>query len=251
MKYSVILLFVLVFYNSFSQNKGSILYEEDFQLSEKSYPVNRTAALFVLDSFSYYKRLPKDLQKVKRNEKEGFIMTINPEGENKSFVLVNDGFIYTNYTVLKNYLLVKDSLNIYEWELLNERKEILGYNCLKAKTTFRGRTYYAFYTPEIPIPYGPWKFQGLPGLILEVTDSENRIKIAAISTYGKLPEKKFNDLEKKLLRKKKVLEWDEFKKKYVKAYKNHHKNMKSRFSNLDVNFEYKGNIPMGFEKFSY
>lgn len=250
MKY-LIILFSLIFCNSFSQNNGAILYEEDFQLSEKSYPINRTTTLIVLDSLSYYKRLPKNFQRVKQNDEGRVAINISPEGENESFVLVNDSLMYTNYSVLRNYLLVKDSLSVYEWELLNGTKEILGYKCYKAKTIFRGRTYYAFYTSEIPIPYGPWKFRGLPGLILEVTDSENKIKISAISTYGKLPNENFNSLEKNLFKKKKILDWNDYKRSYVNAYKNYNKNIKSKFLNQGVNFEYEGNIPMGFEIFSY
>ena len=49
----------------------------------------------------------------------------------------------------------------------------MGYPCQKATATFRGRDYEAWFTPEIPVNDGPWKFFGLPGLILKVTDAEN------------------------------------------------------------------------------
>lgn len=57
------------------------------------------------------------------------------------------------------------------WKVLNERKQILGYPCQAATTTYLGRTYTAWFAPTIPIPEGPWKLSGLPGLILEVSDS--------------------------------------------------------------------------------
>lgn len=58
------------------------------------------------------------------------------------------------------------------WVIQNERKTIREYSCQKAVTTFRGRKYEAWFTPEIPIREGPYKFGGLPGLILELQDSK-------------------------------------------------------------------------------
>lgn len=49
----------------------------------------------------------------------------------------------------------------------------------KAKIKFRGRDYYAFYTKEIEIKDGPWKWNNLPGLILEVNEKNGVLKIVA------------------------------------------------------------------------
>lgn len=60
------------------------------------------------------------------------------------------------------------------WQLLPEYKTILGYKTQKAKINFGGRVWNAWYALDIPITDGPYKFYGLPGLILEVgsTDRE-------------------------------------------------------------------------------
>lgn len=59
-----------------------------------------------------------------------------------------------------------------DWTLVNEKDEICGQECLKATCLFRGREWTAWYCPGIEINGGPWKFSGLPGLILKVEDSE-------------------------------------------------------------------------------
>ena len=59
----------------------------------------------------------------------------------------------------------------FGWEILPETKDILGYKCQKAKGKFRGREYIAWFSSEIPRSDGPWKFSGLPGLILAVQDT--------------------------------------------------------------------------------
>lgn len=56
---------------------------------------------------------------------------------------------------------------------------IAGYNCHKATTEFRGRTFEVWYTPDVPVNFGPWKLNGLPGLILWATDSRNEIEFRA------------------------------------------------------------------------
>jgi GLPGLI family protein len=51
-----------------------------------------------------------------------------------------------------------------------------GYACNKASLDFRGRMYNIWYTTEIPTQFGPWKFYGLPGLIIKVESVDKSIK---------------------------------------------------------------------------
>lgn len=74
----------------------------------------------------------------------------------------------------------EESLPLMQWEMLAEEKEILGYNCNSAKTKFRGREWTVWFTTDIPYSYGPWKFSGLPGVILKATDSKNLFDWTAI-----------------------------------------------------------------------
>lgn len=66
-----------------------------------------------------------------------------------------------------------------EWEISDESKEIIGYQCFKATTDYRGRRWTAWFTPEIPVQDGPWKLCGLPGLILEASDNHNEFHFLA------------------------------------------------------------------------
>lgn len=59
-----------------------------------------------------------------------------------------------------------------KWKLLEGDTTIAGYKCNKAETELFGRTYIAWYSPDIAMPYGPYKFNGLPGLVLRVTDTK-------------------------------------------------------------------------------
>lgn len=59
------------------------------------------------------------------------------------------------------------------WELLEGDTIITDIPCRKASLTFRGRNYIAWYAPNIDLPYGPYLFNGLPGLILHIADTKN------------------------------------------------------------------------------
>jgi len=55
---------------------------------------------------------------------------------------------------------------------LEDTLTVAGYLCQKATCRFRGRNYTAWFAMDIPIQNGPWKFGGLPGLILKAYDSD-------------------------------------------------------------------------------
>lgn len=60
------------------------------------------------------------------------------------------------------------------WEIGDSTKTVLGYECIQADTDYHGRHWTAWFTLDIPIQDGPWKFHGLPGLILEVKTDGGR-----------------------------------------------------------------------------
>ncbi len=69
-------------------------------------------------------------------------------------------------------LFIKDKARAIKWEILEESKTINALVCYKAIGSFRGRTYTVWFTLDIPVSFGPWKLNGLPGLILEASDSK-------------------------------------------------------------------------------
>ncbi|WP_129583027.1 GLPGLI family protein [Flavobacterium cyanobacteriorum] len=77
-----------------------------------------------------------------------------------------------------------------KWEILKETKQIGQYKARQAKCKAYGRQWFAWFTSEIPLNYGPYKFSGLPGLILELHDSQNQFSFS------------LQDFQKKVIRRK-------------------------------------------------
>ena len=67
---------------------------------------------------------------------------------------------------------IKDDWVNIAWKIKDEYKNVSGFKCRKATGSFRGRDYTAWFAPEIPVPYGPWKLFGLPGLIVAAYDKK-------------------------------------------------------------------------------
>jgi GLPGLI family protein len=81
----------------------------------------------------------------------------------------------------KKYYLIKEKLPSFEWVILNDTLTILNQKTQKAKVKFRGREYYAWFTTKIKISDGPYKFYGLPGLILKIESIDEKYKFEAYS----------------------------------------------------------------------
>ncbi len=81
----------------------------------------------------------------------------------------------TTYTdiIVPNYVEYAEDFAPFEWEITEDTLTVSTYPCIKATCEYGGRKWTAWFTEDIPVSYGPWKFAGLPGLIMKVTDDDN------------------------------------------------------------------------------
>ena len=72
-----------------------------------------------------------------------------------------------------DYYIFEDDNLPQQWTIIaDSAKTILEYTCHKATCSYRGRNYEAWYAIDLPVNAGPWKFSGLPGLIMSVQDTK-------------------------------------------------------------------------------
>ncbi len=94
------------------------------------------------------------LYQIFKNYPKGKITTIDH--------IIGGSFIYT------------ENLELMDWKLSNDTTTISGYKVQKATCNFGGRSWIAWFAPEIPFRDGPYKFCGLPGLIIKIADTCNQ-----------------------------------------------------------------------------
>lgn len=79
--------------------------------------------------------------------------------------------VYDDYS--DQFAKYNEPLGEMQWEILSDSTiTIFDYECVMARTSYHGRDWTAWFAPEIPIQDGPWKFAGLSGLILKVSESK-------------------------------------------------------------------------------
>lgn len=78
---------------------------------------------------------------------------------------------------------VTEDTEIPAWNMVEGHDSVCGYLCQKANGKFRGKTWNVLYTEDIPTAAGPWKLQGLPGLIAYAADDEGIHTFKLIGIY--------------------------------------------------------------------
>jgi GLPGLI family protein len=168
---NITLFFLLIFSKMYSQTTHRFFYE--LRLKKDSLAEQYDKDYFVLD-------ISKDEQKFYNYE---FYQndSISASKVNSDYIFSypkmairivhKKEYFYNYFSQTPLYYLLKTN-DSQQWNISSEKKKIDKFTAQKATTVFGGRTWEAWFTQEIPFPYGPYKFHGLPGLILEISDSK-------------------------------------------------------------------------------
>lgn len=176
----------------------SLTYQMDYlnDVSARQYRTNRMI-LQIGDSWGRYYSLARDVGDIKGDRIGRQHRTLGMPGnlasvkdEEEMLQIAGDqnmnGEIWSDYVNQKlkdryhslhkynESLEYEEPLPPFDWVTQSDTMTICGYPCWRAETTFRGRKWIAWYTPNIPVNAGPWKFNGLPGLILKIEDSKEQ-----------------------------------------------------------------------------
>ena len=124
-------------------------------------------------------------------------------GTHNSLVIFKDSSLLITFNVGSRFITpaevyrYTESKSQFKWVILEDTLSLGGILCQKAETNFGNRKWIAWFAPSIPISDGPYKFSGLPGLILKVYDTQNywNFDLASILNINRVL--KINFLNKK------------------------------------------------------
>lgn len=188
MRNILIILFLLntsIFFaqNNKSYNYGKIVYER--VLNFDSNPKTTTFNLFFNPKFSVFyenKIETKENAVLKPSSDDEFDLSFDVKFNGSKYIVLTNfekDSIKSQVSLFKEgkqrTYIVDEKINKIKWKIENVFKVINDLKTQKAIGEFRGRKYIAWFTNEIPVKYGPWKLNGLPGLILNVHDSKNEV----------------------------------------------------------------------------
>ncbi|MGL2962905.1 GLPGLI family protein [Flavobacterium sp. RSB2_4_14] len=190
---TIFFLFFLSNINCFSQTVSIKYFENEINSSStqlKNLPKN--IQICYKPNFYSYELITDGKLSQYKNEKieikieEEIIDTtiINENGESIDTKIISDGIdlrvkeklFIKDFEKNKIYeelffdekMKIADNLIEWNWKILDETETILGYKCKKASSNKFGNTIYVWFTEDISISDGPFKYSGLPGLILKV-----------------------------------------------------------------------------------
>lgn len=193
----------LVFVAVLASAQNRFIYEYKF-VSDSTDRENVTRELMYLDitdkGSTYYSRavFVKDSTTFADLEKQirggGNSLNIKTSGPGKvAYKVLKD------YSGNKVFLITRIGMDAYKvledrtmnWKIEAEKQKIGEFQAQKATAEFGGRTWTAWFTEEIPFNDGPYKFRGLPGLIVKVEDSSqsHSIELKASAKYELMAEK--------------------------------------------------------------
>lgn len=148
--------------------------------------------------------------------------------------------VYKDFQEGKAWIAVRLSRDQYiyeetefpiQWEFGEETKQIEDYTVQKATASFGGRKWIAWFTMQVPIQDGPYLFSGLPGLILELEDSQGLFEFS-VTSIEPLKETKIIDHSDKNYQ-------TLTKARFAKAYENFRKNPLGEFGDRVRNMDFK------------
>ncbi|WP_018674779.1 GLPGLI family protein [Riemerella columbina] len=169
-----------------AQNVNRFFYEMTYQKNKDS--ANTETAMTVLDIWKD-QSIYRDYLSVSQDSlMEAFMKQVQRTGnmfDQEKFGLKQGKFTYTikkPYPItdkikyedfILNKKFVYDEEVKLDWKVQPETDTMENYPVQKATTTFGGRNWTAWFTTELPFADGPYKFHGLPGLIVKLVDDQN------------------------------------------------------------------------------
>ena len=188
MKKLLVNFFLIVGIVTFAQNKRFI-YEYKFIPDSTNLEDLKTEMMFLdttKDGSKYYSYTvfnSDSLMKVDLEKQLAATGSINVKSDmQKGSVRYSVTKTYPDYKINLHCRLGMDAYNISDdrkinWKISSEKEKIGEWNAQKAEADFAGRHWIAWFSTEIPIQDGPYKFRGLPGLIVKVEDKTGSHKM--------------------------------------------------------------------------
>lgn len=160
------LLFISTLYFSQQVHVRYLMVLSPYTTSHEDVYIKNNQVLSIQDSIITNNKLTDswtlavNLDNGRKPSKKYFVSDLNNENERNFFFTANvesrDFFIY-------------DKVPKPDWKIEeNSTKTIAGYKCTKATGVFRGSKVTAYFAKDLPYSAGPFKFYGLPGLILDI-----------------------------------------------------------------------------------
>lgn len=147
--------------------------------------IGKNASVYTsYDKINRNLEMEKQIQEQMKNQAGSGTFSIKVGSQNPKAVSALDYFFfakenkfYTKERIFNNYLVEEEAPKI-NWKISKDTTSFSGVKAQKATAYFKGRNWIVWFAPELPFQSGPWKLNGLPGLIIEAYDEKKEVQFA-------------------------------------------------------------------------
>lgn len=196
--YLTTLLLALIASASFGQKPDSVLIRVNYTYTNKKDTLTNgqtrieNMLLFVGKNASLYTSYDKIRHEISEDQKfRAMIMSQPSNGQSKAYAMNTSAskwmaktsylyFIKENKFFGKEFIslqtyIYEDKVPEIKWKISKDTSSFSGVVCQKASTTYEDKNWTVWFAPSLPFQSGPWKLNGLPGLIIEAYDENKTV----------------------------------------------------------------------------
>lgn len=142
---------------------------------------------------------PPEMPLDSRDNRELRVQVAPPDSiGNYTYTDFGKGLVYSTVASWEGAArILREPLPTIQWKITEKQQEIGPYRCRYAEGFFRGRKYGAWFAPDIPVRFGPWKLYGLPGLVVSASEENNAVvfRLEGLTPGDSFPETDVSDME--------------------------------------------------------
>jgi GLPGLI family protein len=155
--------------------------------TNRDHPYTENMALYIGRNSSAYRSYDNVLEQAEFKKQVQAAMASSPDGRiqihrnskgsgAEYYEFPNEKKLARKEPLVMESYLIEDAMPAIDWKISSDTQTFGGLHCQKATGYFKGRTYTAWFCPDLPLHVGPWKLNGLPGVIVQAYDARKDVQ---------------------------------------------------------------------------
>jgi len=154
--------------------------------ANRAHPYTENMVLYIGKSSAAYRSYDAVVYKAQFKKAWAEAVAASPDGQPRIsrrgvgtnieyYQYPNEQKLSTKDELMFNNYAIEGPMPVIDWKISSDTATFGGLHCQKATGHFKGRDYTAWFCPDLPVQVGPWKLNGLPGVIVDARDSKNEV----------------------------------------------------------------------------
>jgi GLPGLI family protein len=156
--------------------------------TNRDHPYTENMALYIGKNSSAYRSYDNVLEQAEFKKQLQAAEASSPDGRvslrrnNRSgtteeyYEFPNENKLARKEPLVMDTYLIDEAMPAIDWKVSSDTATFGGLHCQKATGHFKGRDYTAWFCPDMPLHVGPWKLNGLPGVIVQAYDTKKDVQ---------------------------------------------------------------------------